>query len=145
MLPTWTISPCILSGYKGIQRISGCRKNGTRLAFNCSIPNSCLLIEINKMLYTCIIRVCAQHAPTLCNPIDCSPPVSSVHWTLRQEYWSGLPFPPPGELPDPGIEPMSPVLAGRFLITELPGKPYRIIWNKDIFHFKNTFHWHKKH
>ena len=35
----------------------------------------------------------------------------------RQEYWSGLPFPPPRELPDPGIEPMSPVspaLAGRF-------------------------------
>ena len=33
----------------------------------------------------------------------------------RQEYWSGLPCPPPGELPDPGIEPMvSPALAGRF-------------------------------
>ena len=33
----------------------------------------------------------------------------------RQEYWSGLPFPPPGVLPDPGIEPASPALAGRFL------------------------------
>ena len=32
----------------------------------------------------------------------------------RQAYWSGLPFPPPGELPDPGIEPESPVLAGGF-------------------------------
>ena len=35
----------------------------------------------------------------------------------RQEYWSGLPFPPPGDLPNPGIEPaslMSPALAGRF-------------------------------
>jgi len=30
----------------------------------------------------------------------------------RQEYWNGLPFPPPGDLPDPGIEPASPVLAG---------------------------------
>ena len=41
----------------------------------------------------------------------------------RREYWSGLPFPPPGDLPDPGIEPTSPALAGRFFITEPPGKP----------------------
>ena len=34
----------------------------------------------------------------------------------RQEYWNGLPFPPPGNLPDPGLEPMSPALAGRFFI-----------------------------
>ena len=32
----------------------------------------------------------------------------------RQEYWSGLPFPFPGNLPDPGVEPRSPVLEGRF-------------------------------
>ena len=32
----------------------------------------------------------------------------------RQEYWSRLPFPPPGDLPDPGIEPGSPILAGGF-------------------------------
>ena len=32
----------------------------------------------------------------------------------QQEYWSGLPFPPPGDLPDPGIEPASPALAGGF-------------------------------
>ena len=41
----------------------------------------------------------------------------------RQEYRSGLPFPPPGNLPDPGIEPVSPALVGRFFITEPPGKP----------------------
>ena len=41
----------------------------------------------------------------------------------RQEYWSGLPFPPPGDLPDPGIEPTSPALAGGVFITEPPGKP----------------------
>ena len=42
----------------------------------------------------------------------------------RQEYWSGSPFPFPGELPDPGFEPessVSPALAGRFFTTELPG------------------------
>ena len=48
----------------------------------------------------------------------------------RQEYWSWLPFPPPGDRPDPGNEPMSPAspaLAGGFFTTEPPGKP-----NSDI-------------
>ena len=40
----------------------------------------------------------------------------------RQEYWSGLPFPSPGDLPDPGIEPMSPALAGGFFTAEPPGR-----------------------
>ena len=39
---------------------------------------------------------------------------------LRQEYWSGLPFSSPGDLPDPGIKPMSPTLAGGFFTTEPP-------------------------
>ena len=41
---------------------------------------------------------------------------------LRQEHWSGLPFPSPGDLPDPGIEPMSPALAGGFFTPEPLGK-----------------------
>ena len=41
----------------------------------------------------------------------------------RQEYQSGLPFPSPRDLPDPGIEPSSPALAGGFFTTESPGKP----------------------
>ena len=41
----------------------------------------------------------------------------------RQEYWSGLPLPSPGDLPDSGIKPMSPALAGGFLTPESPGKP----------------------
>ena len=48
-----------------------------------------------------------QSYPVLCDPMDCSPPGSSVHGILRQEYWSRLPFPFPGDLPNPGIEPMS--------------------------------------
>ena len=40
----------------------------------------------------------------------------------RQEYWSGLPFPSPGDLPHPGIEPMSLVLASGFFTAEPPGK-----------------------
>ena len=42
----------------------------------------------------------------------------------RQEYWSGLPFPSPGDLPDPGIEPSSLALAGEFFTTELPVMPF---------------------
>ena len=46
----------------------------------------------------------------------------------RQEYWGGLPFPPPGDLPDAGIEPqslVSPAWAGGFFTTEPPGRPER--------------------
>ena len=50
-----------------------------------------------------------QSCLTLCDPLDYSLPVSSVHRFLWQEYWSGLPFPLSGDLPNPGIEPMSPV------------------------------------
>ena len=43
----------------------------------------------------------------------------------KQEYsWSGLPFPTPGDFPDPGIEPASPALAGGFFTTHLLGKPF---------------------
>ena len=41
----------------------------------------------------------------------------------KQEYWSGLPFPFPGDLPDPGNEPVPSALAGRFFSTVPPGKP----------------------
>ena len=41
----------------------------------------------------------------------------------RQEYWSGLPFPSPGDLPNPGIEPSSPTMQADALLTELPEKP----------------------
>ena len=50
----------------------------------------------------------------------------------RQEHWSGLPFPPPGDLPDTGIEhmsPESPALAGGFLTTELPRNPTAVSKN----------------
>ena len=64
-----------------------------------------------------------QSCPTLCDPMDCSPPGSSVHGISQAGYWSGLPFPLPGELPDPMVKPSSPALAGTFFTTESPGKP----------------------
>ena len=42
----------------------------------------------------------------------------------RKEYWSGLPFSPPGDLPDPGTEPASPAVQAGFFIAELLGKPW---------------------
>ena len=66
--------------------------------------------------------------------VFCQVQLFAVPWTIahqallsmefsRQEYWSGLPFPPAGDLPDPGIELASPALAGGFFPTEPPGKP----------------------
>ena len=60
-------------------------------------------------------------------PVACQAPLSMGF--PRQEYWSGVPFPSLGDLPDPGIEPVSPALqaasciAGGFFTTEQPGKP----------------------
>ena len=67
--------------------------------------------------------------------MDCSPPGSSVRGIFRQEYWNELPFPPPGDLPDPGIELTSPALAGGFFMTELPGdcKIYLQIFKHHLF------------
>ena len=64
------------------------------------------ILEIYRSC-SCLV---AKSYPTPCDPLDCSLPGSSVHEFSRQEYQSGLPFPPPGDLPDPGIEPVSPAL-----------------------------------
>ena len=60
---------------------------------------------------------------TLCNPIDIAHEAPLSMGFSQQEYWSGLPCPPPGDLSEPGIKPssfMSPALAGRFLTTSTP-------------------------
>ena len=63
----------------------------------------------------------AQSCPTLCDPVDCSLPASLSMGFSRQEYWSGLPFPSPGDLPDLGIEPRSPTLHAEALTSVPPG------------------------
>ena len=55
----------------------------------------------------------------------------------RQEYWSGLLFPSPGGLPDPGIEPASPELAGGFFTIDSPGKLIQILHNPIISMLQN--------
>ena len=68
------------------------------------------------------VKVKSLSRVRLCDPMDCvayrAPP--SVGFS-RQEYWSGLPFPSPGDLPDPGIEPGSPTLQADALSSESPG------------------------
>ena len=62
----------------------------------------------------------AQSCLTLCDPMDCSPPGSSVHGILQARMLEWVAMPSPGDLPDPGIEPrplMSPALAGGFFTT----------------------------
>ena len=73
--------------------------------------------------------VCAQLCPAPCDPVDCGPPGSSVH---RQEYWSGLPFPPLVDLPNPGIKLTSlasPASAGEFLTTAHAGSSPNIVFH----------------
>ena len=70
----------------------------------------------------------------LCNPVDCGLRGSSVHGIPRQEYWTELLCPPPGDLLDPGAEPMFPVSLHRrriLLPTKASGKPI-----EDIYTYK---------
>ena len=83
-----------------------------------------------------ITHVCAKSCPTLLQPpwtVVCQAPLSMEFF--RREYFSGLPFPLPGDLPNPRIKPMSPASpasAGGFSITMPPGKP-------NIIHKENLF------
>ena len=61
---------------------------------------------------------------TLCDSTDYNDQALPCMGFPRQEYWSGLPFPSPEDLPYPGIKPMSPALAGGFSTTEPPRKPH---------------------
>ena len=79
----------------------------------------------------CMSAQVLQSCPTLCDPMDCSPPGSSVHGDSP-----GLPCPPPGDLPDLGIKPGSlvfPALAGGLFIAEPLGKPLSRLVKGKIF------------
>jgi len=77
------------------------------------------LKTVNRMLCCAVLCLVSQSCPTLCDPMDCSPPGSSVHGdSLGKNTGVGLPCPPPGDLPNPGIKPRSPALQ----VSEPPGK-----------------------
>ena len=66
--------------------------NIRKMQYQPMTPASSLVLKVKVLV--------AQLSPTLCNPMDCSPPGFSVHRSLQEEYWSGLQFPSPGDLPD---------------------------------------------
>ena len=74
----------------------------------------------------------------LCNPMNCNHQASLSVGFSRQEYWNSLPFPPPGDLPNLGIEPMAPALLGGFFTTEPPGPRHFLIWFKFHDQSKST-------
>ena len=91
-----------------------------------------------------------QSCPTLCDPMNYSPPCSSVHGILQARIWeSRLPCPSPGDLPEPGIKPrslMSPALASRFFTASTTGKPPFLVQKQDLRFFfpifsSQWFHW----
>ena len=69
------------------------------------------------------VKSVAQSCPTLCDPWTVAYQAPPSMGFSRQGCWSGLPFPSPGDLPDPGIEPGSPALQADALPSEPPGKP----------------------
>ena len=80
-------------------------------------------VPVYLCMSTCVLPL--SHSQ-LCDPMDYSPQAPLSMGFPRQEYWNGLPFPPPRDRPNPGIKPMSPVfleLAGGFFTTGPPGKP----------------------
>ena len=102
--------------------VAACQAGGGR--FRCQAQVQCRRwwkASVDSGSCVCVCE--AQPHLSLCDPMDCSPLGSSVAF-CRQEYWSGLPFPSPGDLPHSGIKPTplkSPALAGGLLTTEPPG------------------------
>ena len=75
----------------------------------------------------------AQSCLTLCNPMDCSPPGSSVHEIFQARILEWVAVPSPGDLPNPGIKPGSPALQADYLPTEPQGKPKGGIGGREFY------------
>ena len=104
------------TGY-GVQSLRRNSLTGTQLAH----PVLCHPEDDHPHLHVCVC-VAAQSCLTLCNPWTVVRQVSLSIEFSRQESWSGLPFPSPGNLPNPRIEPGSAALQAVSLPSEPPGK-----------------------
>ena len=115
-MTSFSLIECHILCYSGIGTI----EEATKYFFSGQPSFNWILVRAvrTKSLQSCLI---------LCDPVDCQAPLSKGF--SRQDSWSGLPFPPPGDLPDPGRQSsslMSPALAGGFFMTSatwesLPG------------------------
>ena len=100
----------------------------------CVHVHVCMCVHMCVRVCACVCMCVGAYNFWSCS-FSCSVMSDSVTpWTVahqgplttgfsRQEYWSGLPFPSPGDPPDPGMEPASPALAGGFFTTERQGSP----------------------
>ena len=79
------------------------------------------LLPAFKVCVCVCVLICFSHV-RLCNPVDLASQAPLSMGFSRQEYWHGLPFPSPGDVPNPGIEPRSPVLQAVSLPSEPLGK-----------------------
>ena len=99
-----------------------------------------IIIKYIERHYICVcvcvcVCVCTQLCPTLCDPMDCNLPDSSVHGIFQARLLEWVAISSPGDFPNSGIKPMSPILAGRFFTTEPPGKPIRNTFAAQIWFF----------
>ena len=100
----------------------------------CSLCVTCAQLHACVLSCVCVLRLCA--APWT---VACQAPLSMG--CSRQKYWSWLPFPPPEDLPDPGIETASPTslaLAGKFFTTEPYGKQRFATKNFILYYYSLT-------
>ena len=108
----WIEEPCRLQSL-GLQRVRhDCVTSLTRVT--------------RYTIYCCVSSVLSHSVATLCNPLGCSPPGSSVHWNFPGKSTGVIAIASPGALPDPGMEPASPVspaLQADSLPAEPSGKP----------------------
>ena len=88
---------------------------------------------MDYFLHVCILSH-FSHVRFFATPwtVACQAPLSTGF--SRQEYWSGKPLPPPGDLPDLGIESRSPALQADNLPSESPGKPWSVLFHWDLHH-----------
>ena len=78
-----------------------------------------------------LLLCCAELCSSVFDPMNCSPPGSLSMGFPKLKYWRVLPFPPPSDLPDPGVKPVSPMLpelAGRFFTIEQTGKANSVVF-----------------
>ena len=101
---------------------------------------NCLFNFFNLWKQCYLLCVCSvtQLCPTLCNPIDCSPPDSLSMEFSSQENWSGLPFSSLGDLHDSGIDLVSPALTGKFFTTMPFFKWYDWVLDR-FFNYKHAW------
>ena len=85
--------------------------------------------------------VVTKLCPTLATPWAVACQASVTMGFSRQEYWSGLPFPSPGDLPDPGIEPGVSCIAGRFFTNWAMREAWKIAHKNKFFKVKSEFLW----